>query len=64
MCDVIWVNPKALPSLYYFVSIVGQLTPTGPNDPKHGKLPPKTEKGEKLQEKLLQKLRALIELVL
>ena len=53
MCDVIWVNPKALPSLHYFVSIVGQLTPTRPNDPKHGKLPPKTEKGEKLQEKLL-----------
>ena len=45
MCDVIWLSPKALPSLHYFVSIVSQLTPTRPNDLKHGKQPRKTKIG-------------------
>ena len=64
MCDVIWFNPKALPSLYYFVSIVAEFIPKCPNKPKRGKQPPKTKKGEKLQEKLLEKLRTIIEFVL
>ena len=58
MCGVIWFSPKALPSLNFFVSIVAQFTPTRPNDLKRGKQPPKTKKGEKLQEKLLEKLGA------
>ena len=59
MCGVIWFSPKALPSLNFFVSIVAQFTPTRPNDLKRGKQPPKTKKGEKLQEKLLEKLGAI-----
>ena len=64
MCGVIRFSPKALPSLHYFVSIVAQFTPTYPNNPKHRKQPPKTKKGEKPQEKLLEKLGAIIKFVL
>ena len=59
--DVIWFSAKALPSLHCFVNIVVQFTPTRPKNPKCASNHQKSRK-EKLQEKLLGKWGAIIEL--
>ena len=52
VCDVIWLIPEAFPLLYCSCNYCRTIHHTCPNDPKRRKQPPKTKKGEKLQENL------------